>query len=488
MNDLAYPHFKDIPHRDFDRIPPGPSMHSSQNTISQASLQKKTAVVLGITAFLSALTDGFIEPPDDGGWHYLTAALCTLGVINCSIAYLLTLKDRINQSGILLISTVLVIVSGTFISGTPSSVLVTIIGIFCLLTILPSNILVNYSNTRLWPLFLSVIYIISISLRILIRQDLLAQDSEFIFLYIAGPSFIYLVHSMNHRTLQQVREALDYSRSANEEIAEINSRLWSRSTELSEALEAAHLASEAKSRFLANMSHELRTPLNAILGYAAIVKEELQDLPNSNEELPPSLLQDLDHVETAGKHLLGLISDILDLARIEAGQSLLDTEDIDLKALCDDFQQIMKPAANKNNNTFVTNLTDPTLSIHTDVTKLRQILFNLIGNATKFTTDGIISLNISQKENFIVFEVEDTGKGIPQNKLDTLFEPFEQVDSSSTRIHGGAGLGLALCKQLVELLGGVIHVESTLNKGSTFSFVLPQTQTHLNDQENAYAS
>lgn len=450
-------------------------LHKSPADSAEARLQRKALALLFITAAISAISDGWLDPPDDGGWHIGTAICGVLGCMTTSVGFVLTRYGYVYFSGWIFIISMALIGTATFITGTVSSVLISTVGLFCLAMVLPPNIFPNLSvvESRAWPATFISLYVGSMVLRILVRHgDVISYPSELPFLLVAGPIFIYLVYEMGQRSSTRLKSALKESELARAEVDTINTRLWQRSTDLSEALDAANLASAAKGRFLANMSHELRTPLNAILGYAAIVQEELEDVPPGGE-IPAHVRQDLNHIETAGQHLLGLISDVLDLARIEAGQSALDIELIDIHALFDEFRLIMRPEALKRGNTLNVE-TSKGLSMYSDLIKLRQIIFNLLGNATKFTDKGTITLRATLRDDAkILFEVEDTGKGIPQDKQAKLFEPFEQVDSSSTRVHGGAGLGLALCTQLVELLGGTISLSSEMGKGSTFAFALP---------------
>ncbi len=444
----------------------------------EAKTQRKAFVLLILVGLLSAFFDGWFDPPDDGGWHIGTAIISLFGSVSGVICIFLTYRGRVHLSGWALIIVLAVAVSTIFITGTSSSVLITLTGVFCLVMVLPPNILPdqNVITSRLWPATFITLYIVFFSLRIVLRDgDVISYPSETPYLFFSGPVLIYLIHSMSKNTSLRLQTANQQSRLALAEVDLVNSRLWERSVELSEALEVANLASEAKGQFLANMSHELRTPLNAILGYAEIVKEDLDDL-EPGELLPENLSEDLKHIETAGKHLLSLISDVLDLARIEAGQSVVDIETVSVKKLFDEFEVVMKPQLMKRNNTLNIEL-EHSLVLQTDHVKLRQILFNLLGNAAKFTDHGTITLRaIPVKGSHILFEVSDTGKGIAKEKQARLFDPFEQADSSSTREHGGAGLGLALCAQLVELLGGQIALESEgEGKGSTFLFTLPLT-------------
>ncbi|MCB9601732.1 MAG: ATP-binding protein [Polyangiales bacterium] len=243
-----------------------------------------------------------------------------------------------------------------------------------------------------------------------------------------------------------------------------------RTSELGDAKEAAEAASRAKSRFLANMSHELRTPLNVIIGYAEMLMEDVADSGEAG------MGEDLEKIQRAGKHLLGLIDDILDLSKIEAGKMDLHWEEVDIDALVGELSDTALALASRNRNRF--RVAGKGLG-HTwaDATKLRQVLFNLLANACKFTSDGEVQIaaarrRIDDREE-LVFAVADTGVGMDEETVAKLFRPFMQADASSTRKYGGTGLGLAISKRFVEMMGGSIHVRSRTGEGSTFTVRLP---------------
>jgi signal transduction histidine kinase/DNA-binding response OmpR family regulator len=239
------------------------------------------------------------------------------------------------------------------------------------------------------------------------------------------------------------------------------------SEQLGDLYRQLELASEHKSAFLASMSHELRTPLNAIIGYSEMLHETAQD-EGQDEFLP-----DLVKIRDAGRHLLGLINDILDLSKIEAGKMDLYLEEVDLAGLIQEVRSIVEPLAAANANRFEIALPAAVGTLYTDRTKLKQGLLNLLSNAGKFTRDGRITLEVRPAPDEISFAVSDTGIGMTVEQQGRLFQAFSQADSSTSRQYGGTGLGLAITKRFCELLGGNIAAESTPGHGSTFTITLP---------------
>jgi signal transduction histidine kinase len=238
---------------------------------------------------------------------------------------------------------------------------------------------------------------------------------------------------------------------------------------LRRAKEEAEEASRAKSRFLANMSHELRTPLNAIIGYSEILLELADDTGQEG------FLPDLEKVRGAGRHLLGLINDILDLSKIEAGKMDLFVEEFDVAAVLEDVRETVEPLVTRNGNALEVRHAPDLGSMRSDQVKVRQTLFNLLGNAAKFTKGGRITLEARRLAggdgDRLEFRVADTGIGMTPEQVAGLFQSFSQADASTTRHYGGTGLGLAITRHFCRMLGGEVAVESEPGRGSTFTVV-----------------
>ncbi|MEM9776702.1 MAG: ATP-binding protein [Chloroflexota bacterium] len=269
---------------------------------------------------------------------------------------------------------------------------------------------------------------------------------------------------------------------ANESLDELNKsledRIFQRTQDLQASLVKAQSISEAKNRFFATMSHELRTPLNAIIGYSEIITEIVEDINGAEEDD----LEEIDHSAksalSAGKDLLSIIDNVLEISWIESAKTNLEISQLDLNTLKEDLRQLVAPVIKKNHNQFVISDTTAASAVETDEFRIRRILINLLENAAKFTHNGVVELKISDAaNNLIEFQVKDTGVGISESKLEMVFEPFMQAEEANmySRQYGGVGLGLAICKQLSIELGGDLSVESHLGQGTCFTLRIPKT-------------
>jgi signal transduction histidine kinase len=257
----------------------------------------------------------------------------------------------------------------------------------------------------------------------------------------------------------------------------LNERLTITAGELSLALArleetnvALAEAGRQKSRFLASMSHELRTPLNAIIGYSEMLEEQASDLGR------PSFTQDLEKIHVSGRHLLGLIDNVLDLSKIEAGRMQMFAEQVDVAALVADLVTVASPLMKKKGNRLLVEHGSDLGALNTDATKVRQVLLNLLSNSAKFTERGTVTLMAvpSPDGATMTFSVRDTGIGMTPEQLGRLFDEFSQAEAGTYRHFGGTGLGLALSRRLARILGGDVSVESAFGSGSTFTFMVPR--------------
>ncbi|NTU82841.1 MAG: response regulator [Chloroflexales bacterium] len=285
---------------------------------------------------------------------------------------------------------------------------------------------------------------------------------------VSGTSEAALVGWAFNGMAQEVRAGREH---LEQRVAERTAELAEATREAQEARVAAEEATRAKSAFLANMSHELRTPLNAIIGYSEMLQEEATD--RGYDDFTP----DLEKIHTAGKHLLALINDILDLSKIEAGRMDLHLERFGLAAMLSEALATMLPMIEKNGNTIEVR-GDTSGTVYADLAKLRQSLLNLLSNAAKFTEGGTISVDVDSQiiagGEYLRLRVSDTGIGMSQEQLGKLFREFTQGDSSTTRKYGGTGLGLALSRRFCQMMGGDITVTSAPERGSTFTIVVPR--------------
>ena len=293
--------------------------------------------------------------------------------------------------------------------------------------------------------------------------------------------FIVILISLSAYTfkkyLKQRKTSSDLKEESQRKDRKARMSLEEKNSELLESQKAAEAANAAKSTFLANMSHELRTPLNAIIGYSEMLIEDAED---ENEDFIP----DLDKINGSGKHLLGLINDILDLSKVESGKMELFIEEFELSKILKEIEATIKPLVEKNNNKLKVEIESGIKTIKADITKIRQIVLNLLSNSSKFTKDGDIIFSIiksTSMENAYDFVVSDSGIGMSQEQVDKVFKPFTQADEKTTRKFGGTGLGLTITKMFAEMMGGEINLKSKEGKGTTFTVTIPKVVKELKE-------
>lgn len=278
--------------------------------------------------------------------------------------------------------------------------------------------------------------------------------------------------TLNNELEQHVQQRTALLSQSNDALAKAKHRLENKAMELMLAKEKAEESNRAKSRFIANMSHELRTPLNAIIGYSELLAEEAEE--NQND----IILMDLNRIKAAGHHLLEMVNNVLDLARVEAGKMALNLQYISISALLEQIKDTFRPLMENQQNRLVISIDPEIKEIYTDEIRLRQVLINLLSNANKFTHNGQITVIVEnvlyQEKPHIYLAVIDSGIGISEENQKKLFQEFSQVDDSSTRQFDGTGLGLVICKRLLDLMQGDIILESAPDKGTTFHIYLPK--------------
>ncbi len=276
---------------------------------------------------------------------------------------------------------------------------------------------------------------------------------------------------MSRKLRQSYAELEDLNRNLAEKVEERTAELAEMTHQAEEAQAAAEDANQTKSAFLASMSHELRTPLNAIIGYSEMLEEDCEDL--GQEDFIP----DLKKIQSAGRHLLDLINEVLDLSKIEAGKIELIFETVEVAPVIDEIVSTIQPLIAKNANALDLQVAGNCGSIETDVPRLRQCVFNLLSNASKFTEKGTIGLHVSRNSiggvDWLDIRVRDTGIGMTPEQLSRIFEAFSQADVTTTRKYGGTGLGLTITRRICQMMGGEITAQSTVGEGSTFTIILP---------------
>jgi PAS domain S-box-containing protein len=292
-------------------------------------------------------------------------------------------------------------------------------------------------------------------------------------------AIVSVLHDLTEQTENErlYKELKSFSGQLEERIREATADLEEQNARLQWQSQELEKANRLKSEFLASMSHELRTPINALMGYTSLLIDRIYGDINEQQ------FDALTRIQLAAQHLLALINDILDLAKIEAGRMPLHLEEVRLENLIDEITDQIQPLVRKKGLAFKTSVTPAMPMMHTDRVKVKQILLNLLSNAIKFTHEGEIAVTARQAGETVEIDVRDTGIGIEEHHREAIWEDFRQVDQSITREFGGSGLGLSITRKLVDALGGEIRLQSEFGVGSTFTVVLPlRSQLREGDQ------
>jgi signal transduction histidine kinase len=315
------------------------------------------------------------------------------------------------------------------------------------------------------------------------RHDEIQEMAEAVQVFRASMIRVQELADEQERAAEDVRAARDALETLNREL---EAKVEERTSELAGAREAAEAANRAKSTLLANMSHELRTPMNAILGYSEMLMEEAVDAGQEG------FVSDLQKIHQSGNHLLSLINDVLDLAKIEAGRMEAVAEEFAVATVIEKVGVAAEPLMSKNGNRLQVEPADSLGMARQDLTKLRQSLLNLLSNAAKFTHEGTVVLRAARSSHdgvdWLTFSLRDSGIGIQPDKIGRVFEEFGQADETTTRDYGGTGLGLPISRRFCQLLGGDLTVESQPGAGSTFTIRVPAVLSGAAPAEHVVAA
>ena len=422
-------------------------------------LQRRVATLCASATAVVCAIDLSVWHSSGDIWK-LSIALC-MAVLTILFGLSIVLQRQGRHRGSLwsMLAAIPVAITWVMVTGGAATIIPTLIAGLAMMLLLPDTIHPGFVSPRRWMAVLLGAYLAGIGLRLAVRGlDFASSNAELAIVVFIPGTLIFGQWMLIQRIFGEMRAMLRESEALRRDHEQ-------RNRELVVSQRALERASTAKSQFLANMSHELRTPLNIILGYTEILEDELADRPAPDHAWG----QDLARIRGAGVHLLSLISDVLDLSKVEAGKTTLHLEAFSLLALAHEVTGACQPLIQRRGNRLHLELDPDTDELHTDRTKLRQILLNLLSNAAKFTDSGDITMRTRvDAHDDILVEIEDTGLGIAEEAQSRIFDAFEQGDSSSTRSRGGTGLGLTLVRQFATLLGGGVTLDSTPGRGSLF--------------------
>jgi len=459
--------------------------HVSASLTDETIRRVRLGVLLGtgLGAAIVGMLLVFAASTGSASWERINGLAYLLTSSACFIGLALTRTSLLKASELTLLFAAYFGTASVIVTGTGDSAIIVGLAAYSLVVLLPGIAIRTRSGRWVWLNLLGVCttYVASVLLRLLVHESAtqeLGTGDIAIRLVIPPIAFcvqVLMAQALNLRILEALGES-ERSRSAlavsNQLLEKANHNLEAARVEAVRARDDAEAANRAKSTFLANMSHELRTPLNSVIGYTEMIIDEARD---SETKTIREVMPDLKNVVLSARHLLGLIGGILDLSRIEAGRMDLFQERFDVADFIRELEHTIAPQVRKRGNTLIARTSEGADMVTADRGKLKQVLLNLLGNASKFTTDGHIFLTAThnQEQSLLIFEVRDDGIGIHADKLAVIFEKFTQIDASPTRRYEGAGLGLAITRELCARMGATIDVTSTPGTGACFTVSLP---------------
>ena len=466
---------------------PAPRRAAASASLAEARIRQIRFAVMaaiGVTTTLVG-TSALMTVGLEDSWERLSGLVYIGIAAGCFATCSLTRTRFTRASELLMLVTAYGGTAGVIITGNSDTGLLAGLAALALIVLLPGIAIRRAPGGGTGHIATATaVYIVGVLVRLWLRTDDPAFNApELAIRLLVPPTSFGLVWLMARALNQRLVEALEESersRSAlavsNQLLELANRSLETARVEAERARDGAEAANRAKSMFLANMSHELRTPLNSVIGYTEMIIDDARD---EGEKPVAEVLPDLRNVVLSAKHLLGLIGGILDLSKIEAGRMELVPEKFSLGDFVHELEQTILPAVRRRNNQLIARCEGDPGVVVADRGKLKQVLLNLLGNAAKFTSDGEIHLRARRDtdQSLIVFEVRDTGIGIDADKLGLIFEKFTQIDATPTRRYEGAGLGLAITRELCAMMGATIEVASTIGAGTTFTVTLPVQPT-----------